>query len=206
MGTWNFASPQVTDGVKAVRVCFCEDNSEYCFCHEELEEYLETIEQRFSSIVGSLEYKINKDYSLLLQMESPEVIKEIGYYKDIAFDYDSDFEVVISIFRNDRENLPDMDCDDNHKEFESMLGETDLPLHYQEELLDIVEMNQDAITICGESLSPTDKEFFDSLLKNHANAVIQTSRTAGWCVGEYETEVNKPTVAKGASWDAYCNI
>lgn len=206
MGTWNFGSPQVTDGVKAIRVCFCEDNSEHCFCYQELEEYLAIIEQRFSAIVGSLEYKINKDYGLLLQLESIEVIKEVGYYRDIAFDYDSDFEVVISIFRNDGENLPNMDCDDNHEEFKRMLSETELPLHYQEELLDIVEMNQDAITMCGDSLSPTDKEFFDSLLRNHANAVIPTSRTAGWCPGDYETEVRKPTVEKNASWDAYCEI
>lgn len=200
MGTWNFGPPQVTDGIKVIRICDCNQD---CDCYEYAEEHIEEMKNRFSSIKAVLEYKISKNYSLHLQLEPIEPIIEHGYYKDIALDYNSDYEVEINVFRNDDEELPNLN---DKAAFKKMIKASGLPINYKEEILWAAEENKDTVLFYGTSLSPTDREFFSSLLRNHANAVIPTSVSVGWCSGEYETTVEEPTVPNGASWNAYCDI
>ena len=204
MGTWNFSSPEVTDGIKIIATCQCQDYND-CYCEKETSLMLEKAIDRLSSISAVLEYSISKEYSLCLQLESIEPTIEHGYYYGVALDYDQDYEVEIQLFKKNGDYLPDVSIKENYAELKNVLDNIALPINYREELLWAVQEGKDTITLEGSFLSVQDRKFFNSILSNHANAVIPVSVSAGWCSGEYQTFVTEPELPENDYWSASCS-
>lgn len=189
MGAWNFGTPQVTEGVKIIAECECDDTE--CGCYDLLDWVEKEKKFAFESIEATIRRRLNEDFSIEI-IVSPYTRIIHGYYDGVAIDYDEDRTLgeVTVVYNHDGTTVV-IDTDEEEEAFYELL-----PEEYCDVPFNIVNGREYTdIPLCD--LQEDDKGLLYGILREHANAAFPPSCTVGWVTERYEAECVLPEPQKG---------